>query len=52
MFYEENKSIFTQPVITIGFFRNLFNKKVPNYIKTENDKELNYNINELKLIPK
>ena len=51
IFYEENKSIFTQPVVTIGFFGNLFNKKVPNSIKTENGKELNYNINELKLIP-
>ena len=51
IFYEENKSIFTQPVITIGFFGNLFNKKIPNSIKTEMGKELNYNIKELKLIP-
>ena len=51
IFYNENKSIFTQPVITIGFFGNLFNKKIPNSIKTETGKELNYNINELKLLP-
>ena len=51
IFYNENKSIFTQPVVTIGFLGNLFNKKIPNSIKTESGKELNYNINALKLIP-
>ena len=50
-FYNENKSIFTQPKLTIGFIGNLFNKKIPNSIKTEAGKELYYNINELKLIP-
>ena len=51
IFYNENKNIFTQPIITIGFFGNLFNKKIPNSIKTETGKELNYNISELKLTP-
>ena len=50
-FFNENKSIFTQPKLTIGFIGNLFNKKIPNSIKTETGKELYYNINELKLIP-
>ena len=50
-FYNENKSIFSQPKLTIGFIGNLFNKKIPNSIKTETGKELYYNINELKLIP-
>ena len=50
-FYNENKSIFTQPKLTIGFIGTLFNKKIPNSIKTETGKELYYNINELKLIP-
>ena len=50
-FFNENKSIFSQPKLTIGFIGNLFNKKIPNSIKTETGKELYYNINELKLIP-
>ena len=50
-FYNENKSIFTQPILTVGFIGNLFNKKIPNSIKTETGKELNHNINSLQLIP-
>lgn len=50
-FYNENKSIFTQPVLNMGFFGNLFNKKIPSSIKTAKGLELYYNINELKLIP-
>ena len=51
IFYNENKKIFTQPIINIGFFGNLFNKQMPNSIKTGTGKELYYNINELKLFP-
>ena len=51
LFYNENKSVFVQPIINIGFFGNLFNKKVPNSIKTQTGKEIYYNINELKLKP-
>jgi hypothetical protein len=51
IFYNANIKIFTQPIITKGFFGNLFNKQIPNSIKTETGIELNYNINELKLIP-
>ena len=50
-FYNENKSIFSQPKLTIGFIGNLFNKKIPNSIKTDAGKELYYNIKELKLVP-
>ena len=50
-FYNENKDIFTQPKLTVGFFGGLFGSKVPNSIKTEKGKEIYYNINDLKLIP-
>ena len=50
-FCNENKAIFNQPLINIGFIGNLFNKKIPSSIKTEKGIELYYNINELKLIP-
>ena len=50
-FYNENKDIFTQPKLTVGFFGGLFGSKVPNSIKTEKGKELYYNINDLKIIP-
>ena len=51
LFYNENISIFAQPKIKFGFFGNLFNKKIPNSIKTKTGIEINYNINELKLKP-
>ena len=50
-FYNENKSIFIQPVINIGFFGNLFNKKIPTSIKSGKGFEIYYNLNELKLMP-
>ena len=50
-FYNENKAIFIQPKLSVGFFGNLFNKQIPNSIKTDKGKEIYYNINELKLIP-
>ena len=50
-FYNENKKIFIQPKLNVGFFGGLFGSKTPNSIKTENGKEIYYNINELKLIP-
>ena len=50
-FYNENRKIFNQPKQTVGFFGGLFGSKIPNSIKTESGKEINYNINELKLIP-
>ena len=50
-FYNENKDIFTQPKLSVGFLGGLFGSKIPNSIKTEKGKELYYNINDLKLIP-
>ena len=50
-FYNENNAIFTQPKLTVGFFGGLFGSKIPNSIKTGNRKEINYNINDLKLTP-
>ena len=50
-FYNQNKDIFNQPKLTLGFLGGLFGSKIPNSIKTEKGKEIYYNINDLKLLP-
>ena len=50
-FYNQNKDIFNQPKLTVGFLGGLFGNKIPNSIKTEKGKEIYYNINDLKLLP-
>ena len=50
-FYNQNKDIFNQPKLTVGFLGGLFGSKIPNSIKTEKGKEIYYSINDLKLLP-
>ena len=50
-FYKKNEKIFTQPILTLGFFGSIFSKEIPDIIQTDSGTDVYYNIQEFKLVP-